>query len=141
MIECALAGIRTRGFGSAGQYFIQLNYEGNTKVKIERLINFLVIGFIGEAMEDEDIDNVVIQGEPSPEEIAESDREGIRIAAKEVNYDLAPAEIEDIRKAMLKALILKIVAANSLVPENVKEDDFETILALYTNVLFNLLKK
>ncbi len=92
-------------------------------------------------MEDEDIDNVVIQGEPSPEEIAESDREGIRIAAKEVNYDLAPAEIEDIRKAMLKALILKIVAANSLVPENVKEDYFETILALYTNVLSNLLKK
>ena len=92
-------------------------------------------------MEDEDIDNVVIQGEPSPEEIAESDREGIRIAAKEVNYDLAPAEIEDIRKAMLKALILIIVAANSLVPDYVKEDDFETILALYTNVLSNLLKK
>ena len=92
-------------------------------------------------MEDEDIDNVVIQGEPSPEEIAESDREGIRIAAKEVNYDLTPAEIEDIRKAMLKSLVLKIVAANSLVPENVKEDDFETILALYTNVLSNMLKK
>ena len=92
-------------------------------------------------MEDEDIDNVVIQGEPSPEEIAESDREGIRIAAKEVNYDLTPAEIEDIRKAMLKSLILKIVAANSLVPDNVKEDDFETILALYTNVLSNMLKK
>jgi predicted nucleotidyltransferase len=101
----------------------------------------LVIGFIGEAMEDEDIDNVVIQGEPSPEEIAESDREGIRIAAKEVNYELTPAEIEDIRKAMLKSLILKIVAANSLVPDNVKEDDFETILALYTNVLSNMLKK
>jgi len=100
-----------------------------------------VIGFIGEAMEDDDIDNVVIQGEPSPEEIAESDREGIRIAAKEVNYDLTPAEIEDIRKAMLKSLVLKIVAANSLVPENVKEDDFETILALYTNVLSNMLKK
>jgi len=92
-------------------------------------------------MEDEDIDNVVIQGEPSPEEIAESDREGIRIAAKEVNYDLTPAEIEDIRKAMLKSLVLKIVAANSLVPENIKEDDFETILALYTNVLSNMLKK
>lgn len=92
-------------------------------------------------MEEEDIDNVVVQGEPSPEEIAESDREGIRIAAKEVNYDLTPAEIEDIRKAMLKSLILKIVAANSLVPENVKEDDFETILALYTNVLSNMLKK
>ncbi|HOC77227.1 MAG TPA: hypothetical protein PLO36_01485 [Methanofastidiosum sp.] len=92
-------------------------------------------------MEDDDIDNVVIQGEPSPEEIAESDREGIRIAAKEVNYDLTPAEIEDIRKAMLKSLVLKIVAANSLVPENVKEDDFETILALYTNVLSNMLKK
>ncbi len=92
-------------------------------------------------MEDEDIDNVVIQGEPSPEEIAESDREGIRIAAKEVNYELTPAEIEDIRKAMLKSLILKIVAANSLVPDNVKEDDFETILALYTNVLSNMLKK
>ncbi|KYC51550.1 MAG: hypothetical protein AMQ74_01095 [Candidatus Methanofastidiosum methylothiophilum] len=101
----------------------------------------MVIGFIGEAMEDEDIDNVVIQGEPSPEEIAESDREGIRIAAKEVNYELTPAEIEDIRKAMLKSLILKIVAANSLVPDNVKEDDFETILALYTNVLSNMLKK
>jgi len=101
----------------------------------------LVIGFIGELMEDDDIDNVVIQGEPSPEEIAESDREGIRIAAKEVNYDLTPAEIEDIRKAMLKSLVLKIVAANSLVPENVKEDDFETILALYTNVLSNMLKK
>ena len=101
----------------------------------------MVIGFIGEAMEDDDIDNVVIQGEPSPEEIAESDREGIRIAAKEVNYDLTPAEIEDIRKAMLKSLVLKIVAANSLVPENVKEDDFETILALYTNVLSNMLKK
>jgi len=100
-----------------------------------------VIGFIGEPMEDDDIDNVVIQGEPSPEEIAESDREGIRIAAKEVNYDLTPAEIEDIRKAMLKSLVLKIVAANSLVPENVKEDDFETILALYTNVLSNMLKK
>jgi len=100
-----------------------------------------VIGFIGELMEDDDIDNVVIQGEPSPEEIAESDREGIRIAAKEVNYDLTPAEIEDIRKAMLKSLVLKIVAANSLVPENVKEDDFETILALYTNVLSNMLKK
>jgi len=98
-------------------------------------------GFIGEAMEEEDIDNVVVQGEPSPEEIAESDREGIRIAAKEVNYDLTPAEIEDIRKAMLKSLILKIVAANSLVPDNVKEDDFETILALYTNVLSNMLKK
>jgi len=70
-----------------------------------------VIGFIGELMEDDDIDNVVIQGEPSPEEIAESDREGIRIAAKEVNYDLTPAEIEDIRKAMLKSLVLKIVAA------------------------------
>ncbi len=92
-------------------------------------------------MEDEDIDNVVVQGEPSPEEIAESDREGIRIAAKEVNYDLTPAEIEEIRKAMLKSLILKIVAANSLVPENVKEDDFETILALYTSVLSNMLKK
>ncbi|NPV51131.1 MAG: hypothetical protein HPY60_08065 [Candidatus Methanofastidiosum sp.] len=92
-------------------------------------------------MEDEDIDNVVVQGEPSPEEIAESDREGIRIAAKEVNYDLTPAEIEEIRKAMLKSLILKIVAANSLVPENVKEDDFETILAMYTNVLSNMLKK
>ena len=92
-------------------------------------------------MEDDDTDNVVIQGEPSPEEIAESDREGIRIAAKEVNYDLTPAEIEDIRKAMLKSLVLKIVAANSLVPENVKEDDFETILALYTNVLSNMLKK
>lgn len=92
-------------------------------------------------MEEEDIDNVVVQGEPSPEEIAESDREGIRIAAKEVNYDLTPAEIEDIRKAMLKSLILKIVAANSLVPDNVKEDDFETILALYTNVLSNMLKK
>ncbi len=92
-------------------------------------------------MEEDDIDNVVIQGEPSPEEIAESDREGIRIAAKEVNYDLTPAEIEDIRKAMLKSLVLKIVAANSLVPENVKEDDFETILALYTNVLSNMLKK
>ena len=52
----------------------------------------MVIGFIGEPMEDDDIDNVVIQGEPSPEEIAESDREGIRIAAKEVNYDLTPAE-------------------------------------------------
>ena len=76
----------------------------------------MVIGFIGEAMEDEDIDNVVIQGEPSPEEIAESDREGIRIAAKEVNYDLAPAEIEDISKVMLKVLTLKIVAANSLAP-------------------------
>ena len=101
----------------------------------------MVIGFIGEAMEDDDTDNVVIQGEPSPEEIAESDREGIRIAAKEVNYDLTPAEIEDIRKAMLKSLVLKIVAANSLVPENVKEDDFETILALYTNVLSNMLKK
>jgi hypothetical protein len=101
----------------------------------------LVLGFIGEAMEDEDIDNVVIQGEPSPEEIAESDREGIRIAAKEVNYELTPAEIEDIRKGMLKSLILKIVAANSLVPDNVKEDDFETILALYTNVLSNMLKK
>ncbi len=100
-----------------------------------------MIGFIGEAMEEDDIDNVVIQGEPSPEEIAESDREGIRIAAKEVNYDLTPAEIEDIRKAMLKSLVLKIVAANSLVPENVKEDDFETILALYTNVLSNMLKK
>jgi hypothetical protein len=100
-----------------------------------------VIGFIGELMEEDDIDNVVIQGEPSPEEIAESDREGIRIAAKEVNYDLTPAEIEDIRKAMLKSLVLKIVAANSLVPENVKEDDFETILALYTNVLSNMLKK
>ena len=100
-----------------------------------------MIGFIGELMEDDDIDNVVIQGEPSPEEIAESDREGIRIAAKEVNYDLTPAEIEDIRKAMLKSLVLKIVAANSLVPENVKEDDFETILALYTNVLSNMLKK
>ncbi len=100
-----------------------------------------MIGFIGEPMEDDDIDNVVIQGEPSPEEIAESDREGIRIAAKEVNYDLTPAEIEDIRKAMLKSLVLKIVAANSLVPENVKEDDFETILALYTNVLSNMLKK
>ncbi len=92
-------------------------------------------------MEEDDIDNVVIQGEPSPEEIAESDREGIRIAAKEVNYDLTPAEIEDIRKAMLKSLVLKIVAANSLVPENVKEEDFETILALYTNVLSNMLKK
>lgn len=100
-----------------------------------------MIGFIGELMEEDDIDNVVIQGEPSPEEIAESDREGIRIAAKEVNYDLTPAEIEDIRKAMLKSLVLKIVAANSLVPENVKEDDFETILALYTNVLSNMLKK
>ncbi|HNR45277.1 MAG TPA: hypothetical protein PKH80_08980, partial [Methanofastidiosum sp.] len=131
----------TRRFGSAGQYFIRLNYGGSTKVKIERLINFLVLGFIGEAMEDEDIDNVVIQGEPSPEEIAESDREGIRIAAKEVNYELTPAEIEDIRKGMLKSLILKIVAANSLVPDNVKEDDFETILALYTNVLSNMLKK
>jgi len=86
----------------------------------------LVLGLIGEAMEDEDVDNVVIQGEPSPEEIAESDREGIRIAAKEVNYELTPAEI---------------VAANSLVPDNVKEDDFETILALYTNVLSNMLKK
>jgi hypothetical protein len=42
---------------------------------------------------------------------------------------------------MLKSLILKIVAANSLVPENVKEDDFETILALYTSVLSNMLKK
>jgi len=92
-------------------------------------------------MEEEDIDNVVVQGEPSPEEIAESDREGIRIAAKEVNYQLTPAEIEEIRKAMLKSLILKIVAANSLVPDNVKEDDFETILALYTNVLSNMLKK
>ncbi|MCC7573762.1 MAG: hypothetical protein KO464_10355 [Candidatus Methanofastidiosum sp.] len=101
----------------------------------------MVLGFIGEAMEEDDIDNVVIQGEPSPEEIAESDREGIRIAAKEVNYDLTPAEIEDIRKAMLKSLVLKIVAANSLVPENVKEEDFETILALYTNVLSNMLKK
>ncbi len=101
----------------------------------------MVLGFIGEAMEEEDIDNVVVQGEPSPEEIAESDREGIRIAAKEVNYELTPTEIEDIRKAMLKSLILKIVAANSLVPDNVKEDDFETILALYTNVLSNMLKK
>ena len=38
-------------------------------------------------MEDEDIDNVVIQGEPSPEELQRV-IEGIRIAAKEVNCDL-----------------------------------------------------
>ncbi len=97
-------------------------------------------------MDEEDIDNVVIQGEPSPEEIAESDREGIRIAAKEVNIDLTPSEIEEIRKAMLKALVLKIVAANSLIPDNidpdtVKEENYEMILAMYTSVLSNMLKK
>jgi hypothetical protein len=72
----------------------------------------------------------------TPEEIEETDRQNIRRVFELAGVTLPNADVEKTRVAMLKTIALKEIAANALVEG---EDKNETLVALYTVALSNLI--
>jgi hypothetical protein len=75
------------------------------------------------------------------EEAQELDRDNIRMAIRRTGLPVDETEVEKLRIAMLKSFVLREIAANVLVPEDVKEADKRALLeAIYTNTLASLLR-
>jgi hypothetical protein len=75
------------------------------------------------------------------EEAQELDRDNIRMAIRRTGLPVDETEVEKLRIAMLKTFVLREIAANVLVPEDVKEADKRALLeAIYTNTLASLLR-
>lgn len=75
------------------------------------------------------------------EEAQELDRDNIRMAIRRTGLAVDETEVEKLRIAMLKSFVLREIAANVLVPEDVKEADKRALLeAIYTNTLASLLR-
>ncbi|MHC1605006.1 MAG: hypothetical protein ACXQTP_03445 [Candidatus Methanofastidiosia archaeon] len=76
--------------------------------------------------------------EMTPEEIEETDRQHIRREFELAGLSTSEKEVEGIRRAMLKVIILKQIAAAALVDEDSK--DQEMLIAIYTAALSSLVK-
>ena len=75
------------------------------------------------------------------EEAQELDRDNIRMAIRRTGLPVDETEVEKLRIAMLKSFVLREIAANVLVPEEIKDAEKRAILeAIYTNTLASLLK-
>lgn len=76
--------------------------------------------------------------EITPAEIEETDRQNIKRVFEITGLSLKDDKCEDIRKAMLKAIALKQIAATALVDDDAKDPDI--LIALYTVALSSLVK-
>ncbi len=93
----------------------------------ERLIKGSKDGGTGDAME------------MSEEELIELDRENIRMEMRAAGLPVDEEEVEKLRIAMLKAMVLRTIASAALVPEMEDEEKIHLLEAIYTNALASLL--
>ncbi|MBN1786145.1 MAG: hypothetical protein JW825_04050 [Candidatus Methanofastidiosa archaeon] len=76
--------------------------------------------------------------EMTPEEIAETDRQNIKRIFEVNGLSTNDKEVEETRRAMLKCIALKQIAASALVDDS--EENQELLIALYTIALTTLSK-